>query len=74
MIKIIFSFFFLSLRFSNVFILDWKIFGQRYKEGKGWESRVYNLFKEAGWPSGFIGSFLDYMKGFLPIFFLREME
>ncbi len=33
---------------------------------------AYNLFKVAGWLFGFIGGFLDFLKGFIPIFFLKK--
>lgn len=35
---------------------------------------AYNLFKVAGWFSGFIGGFLDFLKGFIPIFFIKKSE
>lgn len=35
---------------------------------------AYNLFKVAGWFFGFIGGFLDFLKGFIPIFLLKKAK
>lgn len=49
-----------------------KLLGKDITKVRDGNPGAYNLFKESGWLSGFIGGFLDFMKGFLPIFFLLK--
>lgn len=51
-----------------------KIRGKDIRMVRNGNPGAYNLFKVAGWFFGLIGGFLDFLKGFIPIFFIKKSE
>jgi len=75
LINVIFSFL-ISYLCGSLMFSYWlgKIKGKDIRKVRDGNPGAYNLFKVAGWFSGFIGGFLDFSKGFIPIFFIRNSE
>ncbi len=73
MVKIIFSFF-ISYFCGSLMFSYWigRFLGKDIRKVRNGNPGAYNLFKESGWFFGFIGGFLDFLKGFLPVFFIER--
>jgi len=73
LVRKIFSFLFSYLCGSLMFSY-WigKLIGKDIREVRDGNPGAYNLFKTGGWFFGFLGGFLDFAKGFFPIFFLQR--